>query len=48
MQQLVFVTKVRDEVFANSHAAALKATVIYGINCLACQEKFFVNNPLDV
>jgi hypothetical protein len=25
-----------------------KITVVCGIDCLACQDKFFVNNPLDV
>jgi hypothetical protein len=49
MQQPVpFVAKVRGEVFAHFHALAVNVTVVCGIDCLACQDEFFVNNPLDV
>jgi hypothetical protein len=30
------------------HAVAAKVTVVLGIDVLTCQDKFFVNNPLDV
>jgi hypothetical protein len=45
-----FVVKVRAEVFAQSHAVAVKqnVTVVCGIDCLVYQEEFFVNNPLDI
>jgi hypothetical protein len=43
-----FVAKVRREVFTHFQAVAVKVTVVYGINRLACQNEFFVNNPLDV
>jgi hypothetical protein len=42
------VAKVRDEVFTHFHAVATKVTVVCRIDCLACQDEFFVNNPLDV
>jgi hypothetical protein len=43
-----FVAKVRGEVFAHFHAVAVKVTVVFGIDCMACQDESFVNNPLDV
>jgi hypothetical protein len=39
-----FVAKVRGELFAHFHAVALKVTAVWGIDCLACQDEFFVNN----
>jgi hypothetical protein len=42
MQQPVFVSEVRGEVFAQFHA------VVCGIDRFACQEEFFVNNPFNV
>jgi hypothetical protein len=38
-----FIANVRGEVFSHLHIA-----VVSGIDCLACQDKFFANNPLDV
>jgi hypothetical protein len=33
----------------NFHAVAVKKVIVlWGIGCLACHDKFFVNNPLDV
>jgi hypothetical protein len=43
-----FIAKIRGEVLAHFQAVAVKVTVIRGIDCLACQDKFFVNNLLDV
>jgi hypothetical protein len=43
-----FVAKVRIEVFAHFHAVALNVTVVRGIDCLAYQDEFFVDNPLDI
>jgi L-lysine 2,3-aminomutase len=43
-----FVAKVWGEVSAYLHTVAIKVTVVCGIDCLVCQNKFFVNNPLDV
>jgi hypothetical protein len=49
MQQLAFFdAKVRGEVFAHFHAVTAKVTVACGIDCLAFQAEFLVNNPLDV
>jgi hypothetical protein len=42
------IAKVRGEVFAHVHAVAVEITLECGLDCLACQDKFFVNNPLDV
>jgi hypothetical protein len=42
-----FAAKVRDEFFAHVHAVAVNVTVICEIDCLACQDEFFVINPLD-
>jgi hypothetical protein len=30
------------------HTFSVKVTVVCGIDCLACQDEFFVSNPLDV
>jgi hypothetical protein len=45
----VFVGKVLGEAFA-LHAVAVKRhiTIVYGIDCLACHDEFFENNPLQV
>jgi hypothetical protein len=43
-----FVAKFQGEVFANFRAVAVKVTVLCGIDCLACQDEFFVNSPLDI
>jgi hypothetical protein len=43
-----FVAKVRGEVFVHFHAVAVKVTVVCRIDCLACQDEFFVNTPFDV
>jgi hypothetical protein len=40
--------KVRGKVFANFHQSPCNVTVVCGIECLACQGEFFVNNPLDM
>jgi hypothetical protein len=45
---IFFATEVQGEVFAHSHVVALKVTGVCEIDCLACQDEFFVNNPLDV
>jgi multisubunit Na+/H+ antiporter MnhG subunit len=42
------IVKVKDDVFTYFHAVAKNAMVVYGINCLACQDRFSVNNSLDV
>jgi hypothetical protein len=43
-----FVTKVLVEVTLHFHAVAVKVTIVCGIDCLACQDEFFVKNTLDV
>jgi hypothetical protein len=43
-----FVTNVQGEVFANVQAVAVKLHRLCGIDCLACEEEFFMKNPLDV
>jgi hypothetical protein len=43
-----FITKVWGEVFTNFDAVTLKITVVFVIDCLACQDKFYVNNPFNV
>jgi hypothetical protein len=43
-----FVAKVRGEVFAHFHTVAVKVTVVRGIDCLVCDDEFYVNNPLNV
>jgi hypothetical protein len=43
-----FVAKIPSEVFAHFHAVAVKVTVVCGIDCLACQDEFYMNDPLDV
>jgi hypothetical protein len=43
-----FVAKVQGEVFAYFHAVTVKRNVVCGIDCLACQDEFFMNNPLDI
>jgi hypothetical protein len=30
------------------HAVTVKVTGVCGIDCLACQDQFFVNSPLDI
>jgi hypothetical protein len=39
------VTKFRGEVFTHYYAAI---TVVCGIDCLACQDEFFMGNPIDI
>jgi hypothetical protein len=41
-----FAAKVRGEVFAYFHAVAVKCLNIIGIDCLASQDEFFVENLL--
>jgi hypothetical protein len=43
-----FVAKVRSEAFTHFHAVAIERHSSCGIDCLACQDELFVNNPLDV
>jgi hypothetical protein len=43
-----FVAEVRGEVFAHLHAVAVKVAVMCGIDWLACQDEFFMNDHLDV
>jgi hypothetical protein len=43
-----FVAKVQRDVFAQFHTVAIKVTVVSGIDCLACQGEFFINDHLDV
>jgi hypothetical protein len=43
-----FITKVQGEVFAHFHSVTVKVTMVCRIDYLACQDKFFENNPLDV
>jgi hypothetical protein len=38
------VTKVWVKFFTHFHAV----TAVCGIDCLVCQDEFFVNNPLDI
>jgi hypothetical protein len=40
-----FVTKVRRDVFADFHTVTIKRHTVCGIDCLACRDEFFVNNP---
>jgi hypothetical protein len=40
------VIKVQGDIFAYFQAVAIKVTVLCGIDCLACQNLFFENNPL--
>jgi hypothetical protein len=42
------VTKVWDKVFAHFHANHHKSHTVCGIECLAYQDEFLANNPLDV
>jgi hypothetical protein len=42
------VAKLQSKVFAQFHAVAVKVTVVCGIDCLACQNELFVNNPLTL
>jgi hypothetical protein len=37
-----FVVKVHDEVFAHFKQLQYNVTVVCGIDCLACQDKFFL------
>jgi hypothetical protein len=46
-QPLLFVVKVRSEVFSHFHAVAVKRHSSMR-NCLTCQYELFMNNPLDV
>jgi hypothetical protein len=48
LQPASFDAKVRGEVFEHFHAVTANVTVVYGIECLAWQDEFFVNNPLDI
>jgi hypothetical protein len=34
--------------FAHFDAVTVKVTLVWGIDCLALQDKFLVNNPFDV
>jgi hypothetical protein len=43
-----FVTNIRGEVFAHFNTVTVNVTVVCEIDCLACQDEFFVNNTLDV
>jgi hypothetical protein len=43
-----FVPTVWDEVFSHFHTVAIKVTVEFGIDRMACQKEFFVNNTFDV
>jgi hypothetical protein len=43
-----FVAKVQGEIFSQFDAVSAKVTVVCRIDCLACQDKFFMNNPLKV
>jgi hypothetical protein len=43
MQQQAILSP-KGEVFAQFHAV----TVVCGMDCLTCQNEYFVNNPLDV
>jgi hypothetical protein len=43
-----FVTKVLVEVLAHFHAVIIKDTVVWGTDCLPCQDGFFVKSPLNV
>jgi hypothetical protein len=40
-----FVAKFRREVIAHFHVVAVK---VCGIDCMACQDEFFVKNPANV
>ena len=42
------LAKVWGDVFPRFHAVAAKVAVEPGIHILACWDKFFVHNPLDV
>jgi hypothetical protein len=43
-----FVTNVQGKIFTHFHAVAIKVIVVCRIDCLACQDEYLVNNPLDV
>jgi hypothetical protein len=43
-----FFAKLLGEVFAHFHAVGVVCTVVWGIDCLACQDESFVNNPLGI
>jgi hypothetical protein len=43
-----FVNIVQGEVFAYFHAVIVKCHCSSGVDCLACQYEFFVNNHCDV
>jgi hypothetical protein len=43
-----FFAKIQVEIVAHFQAVAVKVTVVCRIDCLACQDELFVNNPLDV
>jgi hypothetical protein len=43
-----FIAKARGEVFARFHVVAVKLTVVCRLDCLACQDEFFMNSLLNV
>jgi hypothetical protein len=42
-----FVTKVWGEVLAHFHTVTIKVTVIFEADCLACQDEFFADSPVQ-
>jgi hypothetical protein len=42
-----FVVKVREEVSTHFTQSPSNVTVVCRVDCLACQDEFFVNNTLD-
>jgi hypothetical protein len=40
--------QIQGEVLAHVYAVAVNVTIAYGIDCLACQDVFFVNNRFDI
>jgi hypothetical protein len=43
-----FVAKILGEVFTHFHAGAVKVTVVCEIDCLTCQDKFFMSSHINV
>jgi hypothetical protein len=41
----LFVANIRGEILEHFYAVVINVTVVSGIDCLACKEEFFMNNP---
>jgi hypothetical protein len=47
MQQPVFSAKIRGKVFSHFYTVTVKCHSICGIGCLACEDEFYVNIPVN-